>query len=579
MNIVNGKSIKQSDKWIRRFLWLLCIGAVLVNIKCIFSDFDVDVGYASVMSYRMLKGDRMFVDMWEPHQTSAALAALFMWIYINVAGTTAGIVVFLNIIGVLLQGIIAMALYKVLSSRVEPTIAALISIFFFTFRPKGIVFPEFSNMQIGFSVLLFLCLLLYFADQSKKHYLIFASVCLCLMILSYPSCLVLYPVVLALLYIYGQRRFFSTVFFSICCFLQGMCYVLYFAVRIGFDGLFTGIRNLVEADSTHSGSMLGRPGYFSFFNQGCVWLACCLAASLLLTAIIQGVTRKRGKQRQNSFKGDLLIIFSLLVFFSEIVRSLVYRDRYTYITVFLLIILLGSFGVKLCDAMEKQIYVLGMLISAGSFLATFLLSNLDFLSIAAYLVLAVMVSLIPLGRWLDKNIASVKKVVKKSLILLFCAMIIMHRGIIIKTAGTLGISLLDLLELRGMIRSGPPLGIVSYYMGAHEPNTNGREWGQFVFPGDRLLVIGSADVNNIMYLYTDVEICIHSTISTPTYDEKLLEYWETHPDKFPNVIAVHCQDGKPLIGEESWIYQWIQKEFQPAICEEGTFWRFYRLTE
>lgn len=579
MNILNEKLVKQPDRWLRCCLWLLCIGAVLVNIKGIFSDFDIDVGYALTMSYRMLKGDRMFVDMWEPHQTSAALAALFIWIYITVARTTTGIVVFLNIIGVLLQGTIAIVLYKVLSARLESTVAALSSIFFFTFRPKGIVFPEYSNMQIGFSVLLFLCLLLYFENQSKNRYLVFASVCLCLLILSYPSCLVVYFAVLVLLCIYGERKVFSIMLFSICCFLQGVCYVLFFSLRIGLDGLFTGMRNIVEADGMHSGTTLGQPGYFRFFNQGCVWLACCLAASLLLTAIIHGVAGKRGKRRKNSFKGDLLIIFSLLVFFYEMVRSFFYRDRYTYMTVFLLIILLGSIGVKFCNAKEKQIYILGMVISAGSFLATFLLSNLDFLSIVAYLVLAIMVSLIPIGRWLDRNIVSVKEVVKKSLILLLCAMTIMHRGIIIKTAGTLEISLLDLLELRGMIRSGPPLGIVSYYMGAHEPNTTGREWDQFVFPGDRLLVVGSVVVNNIMYLYTDVEICIHSTISTPTYDEKLLEYWEMHPEKFPNVIAVQCLDGRPLISEDSWIYQWIEGEFQSDVCEQGTFWRFYRLTE
>ena len=151
--------------WLQRCVYLLLIVSVLVNLKSIFADFDGDLEYAVGMSYRMLKGDRMFAQMWEPHQTSAFLITFFMGLYLAVTKTTVGVVLFLQIVGVMLQGILAIVNYKMLKKRIDPTVAMLMSIFLFTARPKGTVMPEFSNMQIGFSVLLLLCLIGYLEDQ------------------------------------------------------------------------------------------------------------------------------------------------------------------------------------------------------------------------------------------------------------------------------------------------------------------------------------------------------------------------------------------------------------------------------
>lgn len=203
-------------------------------------------------------------------------------------------------------------------------------------------------------------------------------------------------------------------------------------------------------------------------------------------------------------------------------------------------------------------------------MATFMLTNEpDILSVAAYLVLAIMVSFIPIGRWFQKNKTA-------NLLILFCATVIVHRGLIAKTLDGLPSNLSD---LRGIVRSGPAVGLVSNYMGAYEINCNMEDWDQFVRPGDRLMMVEDSGINPMAYMYQDVSVSIHSTICTPTYDEMLLKYWEEHPDKFPNVIAVKCWYGELKIGEDSWIYHWIQEEFQPSVYEDGRFWRFYRLSE
>ena len=49
----------------------------LALLKSIFISFDIDEGYAIAQSYRLLKGDRLFAQMWEPHQLSAFFSSLF----------------------------------------------------------------------------------------------------------------------------------------------------------------------------------------------------------------------------------------------------------------------------------------------------------------------------------------------------------------------------------------------------------------------------------------------------------------------------------------------------------------------
>lgn len=46
------------------FMILLSLLAIL---KSIYISFDIDEGYAIAQSYRLLKGDRLIAEMWEPH--------------------------------------------------------------------------------------------------------------------------------------------------------------------------------------------------------------------------------------------------------------------------------------------------------------------------------------------------------------------------------------------------------------------------------------------------------------------------------------------------------------------------------
>lgn len=254
--------------------WLLA-GAILANIKSIFTDYDTDTGYALVTSYRMLSGDRMLTQMWEPHQTSAFLTTFLMWCYHSITGSWSGIIIFLHTIGVLIQGTMCMVVYKALAKRLNSVVVSLMCLFLFAFYPKRMVFPEFSNMATWFSLLLFLCLLLFLEDQRRTKWLIAASICLGLQAISYPSCVVVYFFVVAILVLYTDKKCINVVLLTVSCFIQGLAYVLFFAHRTGIGGLLSSIKNILKADSSHGNTMSGAAFFEFLIRGGSGWRYAC----------------------------------------------------------------------------------------------------------------------------------------------------------------------------------------------------------------------------------------------------------------------------------------------------------------
>lgn len=174
--------------------------------------YNQDEEYQIVMAYRSIAGDSLFCNMWEPHQMSAFLCSFFEYLFIKITGSTTGIVIFLRIIGICIQGIITFILFKALKTYYEKEQAFLISIVFFNMTPKMFASPEFSNMQFWATVLsliFFYYFFIYGIDSLKgKISLILSAFSYSLSVLSYPTMLILVPVYFALFIFFfkGKER-------------------------------------------------------------------------------------------------------------------------------------------------------------------------------------------------------------------------------------------------------------------------------------------------------------------------------------------------------------------------------------
>lgn len=66
-------------------------------------------------------------------------------------------------------------------------------------------------------------------------------------------------------------------------------------------------------------------------------------------------------------------------------------------------------------------------------------------------------------------------------------------------------------------------------------------------------------------------------MSTPSYNEAVLEYWRLNPDKYPDVIVAEGYLGEISyeLSDNQWLLSFIEEEFQPEYVVYGTYWNYY----
>lgn len=547
-------------------LILLWIGALLVNIKSIFTDFDVDAVYALVTACRNIFGDKMFSQMLEPHQTSAFLPEIFIYPFYKISGSLDWVVIYLQVIGVIIFALLTYKLYRVLSLHISYEIAALMCIFFFTVRPKQLVFPEFSNMLIIFSTLLFCFLVELYNNPERPFLIIPAAISLCLAILSYPTFIIAYPAVILLIYFMYPDKWKNIIRLTVICAICGILYLSYFIFTCGIDNLTGNLSTIISGDSSHLNSLSDVTSYFEATVRGIILIAFCGIIAWGITILTHL------KKYFFTLWAALFAVSHMSIFiYCNIKEGAMNAWYFTYASLYLLIIVLGIAGIRLCSDIEKNIYCTGMVLSVCSFISVIFLTNQSLVTILPYLILAAMVSFIPFAKKFPLKPESVSHLCSGGFLAVFCIFMIFHRGITTRDYYTIEGSLLD---VRNIVREGPAKGIVCSYMGYYQSRANYNDCMEYLNADDSLLLVGSHSINTIMYIYMPFEISHYSTICTPTYDETLLDYWDKYPEKMPSVIAVESWYGNLTVDENSWIMEWLNEHY--TTYQDGTFWRFYR---
>ena len=560
----------------RYLLISLAICAVLVNIKSIFTDYNYDVGYAVAMAYRMVRGDRMFLEMWEPHQTSAFLCAWLIKLYLMLTGTLTGIVLFLQAAGMSIRILVVLFFYYSMKRLIGAEVLGLMCLFFLGTSPKGLPMPEFSNMQLWFSVGIFCCLVRYLQRQEQKLWLVAVSIFLCLEVLAYPSALIVYPGILFILYRHAESRGKDIFVLSSVCLCFGMVYGGYFVLRRGWWEVVKSISYIIVEDASHNSTLVDKcRAYLQECGEILLGLTLLGLVSFLLTGVFSSLIYYYSKKQIKIYaKSYWLIVFFLLFLICDVVQALKVEMSYAErLPIYVPVIILSLRSLKQCRKTEQQIVECGIIISFLSFFATLLLTNLTVVASLNYLILAVMVAFLPIMNRIEQLTVGRKKNLGYSLIVLFCAITLFRSGYIMKCMST---EKTNVLNIAGVVKAGPAKGLVSEYLGPQILNVTLEEWHEYVEPGDRVLVVGAGLYDPLLYLYEEVEISTTSTICTPTYDKMLLEYWEKYPEKYPNVVIVDCWFGELRVKKNNWIMQWLESEFEPGGYVDGSYWRYYR---
>lgn len=562
-------------------LMALC---VITALKILFAGYDIDEQYAVAMAYRMLKGDRLLTDMWEPHQTSGFLCALLMLPYLALFSTTTGIFLYLRFCGLLLHGLTAIFLYRTLLCRFTPDYAFLLGCIAFFTLPKLMFLPEFSNMQTDFLLWAVLCLLRYYdpalshQDRPSLGYLYAAGIFMALEVLTYPSTILAFLAAFLCMIRYRSRRGRSAAAelagLLLPCALGSAAFLAVLLSYIPLSELGSLIA-IVSSDGSHSAPLTQRLlqharslGQLSLF-----FLLYVLAAAGILL-ICRFRTKKPFSAAVRCF---LLLSCTLLgqVFIWLFAGQ--YPNypmaEYFFLPVLLLAALLRH---KVGSSPTLGFFVLTPL---AAFLGILLFSNHPLLVSLPFLTPCVVGILsLPELQAYQKSPAETDadgcgkkstrrlRLTPQVLLVLWVCVLLFGRCYMLRTTGGAHYTVLEELSL---MRQGPAAGLIADTPSAIRYRDNYHLVTESLPDGARVFYMG-ADTD--LYLMKDLEFCTPSTICSPTFDDKILLYFEQRPEKEPEYVV--CDAG--LLYTDPWVLSYIQEHCPEPPLAANDYLRIYQ---
>ncbi len=551
--------MQKREKAIVLLVWLATLA---VSIKSIFLDFAFDNAYQLAMSYRHLQGDRMFLEMWEPHQTSIFINDFLMWVYHLFVPSFYGVAIFTQIAGTILMMLVALVMYKTLKGRVENTVLHLMCAGLVLFRVKQTPGVEYSNMLIGFSVLLF-CTLIYWIDHKDKALLIvLLGILGFLQVLSYPSAALTVVVVGFIILKESEHKLKDCLLFVLINICSFGVYIAYFLLSIGLSTFSKCVNGILGGDSHLTDIVF--ESFVDNIPQAVLFVGVSIAVGLLYF----GVTRIFFSSQDTPSPLIIGLITSILF---EIVMVVGQKktgldfDRVIF-TVPLVLMVFAALQYHRLETSDKRIWIIGILISLSSFFAVMLLTDLGILAQLAYLILGGLVSFIPISKAYKES---------RLFLCLIIVLFVFHRAVVVVGYGNLGQKVILTWEAENYIHKGPSVGVICDRGNVIRAQEGYEDIQNFVSPEDNLLVVSQEwyPLDPIAFMCGG-RISNNVTLSSQLFNEAMTDYFEINPGKYPTVIAVACAYGNMQVDENGYAMKWVNEHFTPVA--EGRFWRFYR---
>lgn len=520
MNLTNMKSKK-----IYALEFCLLLLSAIACAKCLILGLRSDEEYAITMAYRMTAGDRMFLDMWEPHQTSGFLCAALIKIFSWFSPKLDYLVLYLRFAGILLQGVVSLFVYTTIKKRYPQPLAFFCGLFCFTLLPKWILVPEFSNLFLWGNLCTMMCFLrIYYDARCKCGLLILAGLSTCCAVLAYPTSLLtaaVYAAALCMIYRKSAWKYLGCYLGT--CFLAGGFYLFYFCLHMSPGQLIQGISHM-SVDGAHNSTLMEK---LASYGQELVedmlpyllYLLPVLAIAYLLLFLL-----KEQHRRMTSLL--------LLILLSMTQQLVIWLGPSTYLNepylFFYAAFLAGGFVLKQNPALTW----FGIWPACSSLVAALLLTNTGLRVTGAYLLPGILAVVLAFYEALPSKMS--KNTILHPLywvtLFAFSGLLLFAKGYLVnENEGRKT----DVFYVKQKALTGPAKNIYYRYMDGHQYNIVADLASRYISEEDTVLCVSE---HSLWYLLTGGSIGAYSTISTPTFDERLLEYWELHPEKYPDII-------------------------------------------
>lgn len=551
-----------AQQWSKKYIWLLFMGlSILASVSKIFVGFDIDEGYALALPYRLLQGDKLLTDMWEVHQTSSIFAAAILKPFLVISGSAEGIVLYSRVVSTMIHLLISFLCYGTLRLYISKAQAGFMALVYFNFLPKWMMNVDFSMQFVWFFVLCILCILMGEYNRNKKQYkkmylwIFLAGVSLAFLVLGYPTMVFLYPVYVILLFMRKGwekgERIKSVLAFTGGCGILAVLFLGYLLSYMSISQLFENIPH-VFSDGSHQFS--GTSKWSLWIGHGkdvVVQTAITGVPSLLMAGICHALINRNQKNKETgklpcysfcvTFTNVYISLTSAIILFADLLGVAwgPFRLQIRYIVMFVL----GFFIIQRVQdkKMGKWVLQFCMMTSLVAFLSILLASNVGPTSSSSYLTLGVMAMLWMLmeeirqikegeqSNALSKSGAMYLKLTYMALTL-FLLSIIFCKGYYVRVTEY---PPSNIRMERMQIAKGAAKGIYVYPSEYEEMTETYEIMTQYSDENDRVLYLGTQALSN---LYTEGEMVLPTTISTPAFNEQWVEYFGKHPKKMPTVI-------------------------------------------
>lgn len=580
------------------------IGLTLLGFaKAIWISLDIDESYAVACAYRMVRGDRLIRDMWEPHQLSAFLAAVFAAPYIRIRGNTDYLVIYLRIIGVLIHTGMGVLLYRRLAKYFHHLFAFCIMILHLNFLPKWVQLPEFELMHYWCLLGIFLMLHAYFTGGRFRMTLPFFGGCLLVVsMLSYPTMILLYPFyVFAICMLErrcctsGEAKWWkSSVAFTLGSLLTGMSFLACLLSYMSPDALKKYI-SYIFLDTSHGVYTMGekwvmylkqiqeQAGFYGWYLLIAVGIMLVL---YLIYKLVPGrnTSCESGPKRRVLGKDiwpvviAVLTLTGLLMQIKAIAGFLFEDENQFFFQVRHIAVILPALLICVRYYRRMAIWLyLSIIPGLVSIMAVLFVTNMDTNTTYAKAFIGVLGSLLIICQYGREIMASSWKkvflVLSYTLGGMMLAGFLVCRLILIRVSGCQPVTIRAALE---RMEYGPEKGIYVLADTANIWNSNYRELENAIDREDRVLYIGA---ESLIYVEMEAQPATPSTQGTTVYNEMFLRYYEEHPDRIPNVIVYDKTFGEnPVYSlyydfslQNPAFFQWIEENYRDAQKKETDY--------
>jgi len=530
--------MKNRSKYLLPYI-IFVVSAIALMLRARLSFCWSDESFYFSTSDRFLKGDLIFVHEWFPTQLVSFILLPFHYLFKLVVGSNDGVILYFRYLYIIFSLAAAIIVFNILKKKRGDFIALAAALFYQFYAHLNIATMSYYTLSASFFLLSMLFIYDYLTSVKKKSELVVAGICFALSVLSLPSLVAGYVLIVvimlaAMIFVKNVRRDFGDILgFTLAGIAMPAAIVLIFTqCTTTMKGIIDNL-GYVLSDEEHTTSLV-YPfknffiAIYNVFDKRIVLAAVFLALIGLIYSFRKYAPFK--DKIETAAPAAMVKTVYLLVDFGFFIFFVTRAAGHTgFIGTALLLFALPLWCITENDKKDVTLF---LLLFAGGLLFSMVYSyssqcDLYVLSIGHNVAAIGAICIIKDFITDSENRGIVRNVALTVILAALVQTMVLRFVNIYRDA--------PVKELNTLITEGPAKGLY----------TTSEHFETYKELLNMLKDCESKDKNVFItkllpwgYLATDMKCAAHTTWRTTLDSERLMQYYEVLPEKWPQVIVV-----------------------------------------